>query len=872
MRIAGVLKLCDNQMPMIMEQMVKRHILSNGLNILLIPSKRSPVVALQGWVKYGAADETDDIAGVAHLFEHLLFKGTENRAVGQIAQEIEGLGGDLNAYTTYDHTVMHMTLASRHCRQGLEILSDALLNSVVDEEELENERPVILEEIKRRNDMPASHAGDLFREMLFAGHPYSRPVIGYDHVVAGISRERIVEEYHNHYTTDRLFIVVCGDFKESAVIKTCEELFKNTPTKKMPRNRPSPGAIPQQRGQFKNVVIPDPIIHMGWRVPGNIGADVAALDALALIVGQGESSRLYRRLVNDEKLVRSIGSSVWSPRDEGTFSIGIKGDSKLPENMKRIEECIQQCLSAEISEKELSKAKKNLLADSIYARESVDGIADRYAYCESIADDWKADHFYLEAIQELTLEDLSRVRSEYLHWDKSVCAGAIPEKMKAPRFSGKELTNPVKAKKRHKFQEKEHGVWERNFQGLKVLVRPSHELPVFSMRWVGWGGQRLENKKLQGVGSLWARTVCDGATKKDGYVLSREEINNQIDSASASLSSFHGRNSFGFQLDGLSEDLDSLVETLSAVYRAPTFEEDIFKQAKRHQQQDQRTQKQNPGALMGKAFNELMFPNHAYGRSSLGTPDSLRAIKSKDVLSYHRKLIKQPQVLCVTGDVHLDALDVLLEEHFSFLKLPAQTELKKAKKVAPKKGFSKVQKSLKKEQSHILWGFPTCTMNSKDRWPLLALSSVLSGQGGRLFMELRDKQSLCYTVAPTHIEGVDAGYFAFYMGTSPEKVSTALAGMENEILKVIDHGIPETEWKQACRYVVGNHEIAQQSLGSQSMGMALDELYGHGYEEYFQFAEHLEKVKATDIQKVAKKYLDPRKASSQILAVVGPKL
>lgn len=859
-------------MPMIMEQTVKRHVLPNGLNILLIPSKRSPVVALQGWVKYGAADETDEIAGVAHLFEHLLFKGTENRAVGQIAQEIEGLGGDLNAYTTYDHTVMHMTLASRHCKQGLEILSDALLNSVVDEEELENERPVILEEIKRRNDMPASHAGDLFRGMLFDGHPYSRPVIGYDHVVAGISRERIVEEYHNHYTTDRLFIVVCGDFKEDEVIASCEELFKNTPTKKMPRDRPRPGAIPEQRGQFKNVVIPDPIVHMGWRVPGNIGADVAALDALALIVGQGESSRLYRRLVNDDKLVRSIGSSVWSPRDEGTFSIGIKGDNKMPQNMKRIEEAIQQCLVAQITEKELNKAKKNLLADSIYARESVDGIADRYAYCESIADDWKADHFYLEAIQALKLDDLSRVRDEYLHWDRSICAGAIPEKMKAPRFTGQKRKAPKAATQTHKFQKKDHGVWERNFHGLKVLVRPNHELPVFSMRWVGWGGQRMESKKQQGVGSLWARTVCDGATKADGTVLTREDVNSLIDSASASLSSFHGRNSFGFQLDGLSEDLGSLLEIFAATYRAPTVDEAVFKQAKKHQQQDLRTQKQNPGALMGKHFNELMFPNHAYGRSSLGNAETLKGIKSADVLRYHKKLLKNPQVLCVTGDVRPEALEALLEKHFSHLKLPTQTNLKKPKKVGPKKGFAKVQKTLKKEQSHILWGFPTCTMKSKDRWPLLALSSVLSGQGGRLFMELRDKQSLCYTVAPTHIEGVDAGYFAFYMGTSPEKVETALAGMNKEILKVIDEGIPEAEWKQACRYVVGNHEIGQQSLGSQSMGMALDELYGHGFEEYFQFAEHLEKVKAADIQNVAKKYLDPRKAASQILAVVGPKV
>ncbi len=865
-------------MNMSTEQSIKKHTLPSGLNLLLIPSSRSPVVALQGWVTYGAADETDDIAGVAHLFEHLLFKGTTNRAVGEIAKEIEGLGGDLNAYTTYDHTVMHMTLASKHANKGLEILSDSLLNSVVEESELENERPVILEEIKRRNDMPGAKAGDLFRTELFSGHPYSRPVIGFDHVVSGITRERIVKEYKSHYTNQNLFIVVSGEFNEADIIAQCEKLFANTPNGPGRRERPEAKKINSQKSVFEKHNIPDPILHLGWRVPGNVGAEVAALDALALIIGQGESSRFHRRLVQDEKLVRGLGASCWSPKDDGSFSIGIKADPHVAKNFSKIETALYETLYADVSEKELAKAKKNLLSDAVYSKESVDGLAERYAYCESIAGDWNADTHYLNSIRALTVTDLHRAREKYLNWNHLLCTGAIPEKLAMPKFSGKTPTLSRVVKGRvsnspataHGFKKESHGVYSRNFNGLKVLLRPSHDIPLFSLRWVGLGGQRLEPANKAGLGSLWARTVCDGARLPSGRPLGREQINDIIDSAGASLASFHGRNSYGFQLDGLTEDFESLFEVLLASKENPTFDAKVFAQAKTHQAQDIRSQKQNPGACLNDDFSSAMFPKHAYGRNSLGDLKTLKALTPKDAANYHKKLCAQPQVLCITGDISPERAKDLLEEHLGNKKFPTKTALSKVQPAKHKVQTQFTFQKLDKEQSHLFWGFPTCNMKHKDRWPLMALSSVLSGQGGRLFIELRDKLSLCYSVAPTHLEGVDDGYFAFYMGTSPDKIPVALEGMEKELNKIIDAGISTKEWKKACNFVTGNHEIGQQSLGSQSMGMALDELYGLGFEEYFQFSQHLSKITAEDIRKVVKKYLDPKRAKSQVFSVVGP--
>jgi zinc protease len=857
------------------ESAVHRHVLSNGLNLLFVPSRRTPVVALQGWVRYGAADESDDIAGVAHLFEHLLFKGTTNRAVGEIAREIEGLGGDLNAYTTYDHTVMHMTLASKYAHQGIDILADALLNSVVEESELANERPVILEEIKRRNDMPGAIAGDLFRGELFRGHSYGRPVIGFDHVVASIPREKIMEEYKRHYTTSHLFIVVCGDFDPKEMLAHCEKAFAKTPQGPKRRERPKLAALPPNRSFFKNHETPDSLVHLGWRVPGNFGIEVAALDAFALILGQGESSRLYRKLVNEMNLVRGIGASVWSPRDAGSFSISFKTADGLAEKMPAIEAAIYECLMRDVTPAELEKAKKNLLSSSIYSRESVDGLAERYAYCESIADDWEADTRYRGAVESLRVSDLHQARDTFLQWKEALAAGIVPQKETLPEFKARTSLNSAKKKtavaaKKSAFKPGTHGVQTLNFNGLKVLLRPSHDLPMFSLRWVGWGGQRLENKKDSGIGALWARCVCDGARLPNGALLTREEINERIDASSASMSSFHGRNSYGFQMDGLSADFEALMELLVGTLREPTFEATVIKQSIQHQLQDIKTATQNPGSLVSRQFNTMLFGDHAYGRSALGEASRVKRFLAKDLKKYHGLLAKQPQVLCVTGDITAERLEALLKKYFNGCRFSQNSTLKKSKTLKlPTKTLEQFQ-PLKKEQMHILWGFPTCTLTDKDRWGLLALSSVWAGQGGRLFTELRDKMSLCYSVSPTHMEGIDAGYFAFYMGTSPEKTHTALKGMKIEIEKVLNEKITEEEWKKAHKYVTGNYEISQQSYGAQAMGMALDELYGLGYEEYFDFDKSFSKVTPAEIQRVARKYLDPKKAKAQVLSLVGP--
>ncbi len=838
--------------------------LSNGLKLLRIPSRTSPVVALQGWIKFGAADETEDIAGLAHLFEHLLFKGTERRQVGAIAREIESMGGDLNAYTSYDHTVMHMTLASKHLEAGLDILADSLQHSIVDDEELGREREVVLEEIRRRNDMPGAIASDLIRSSLFGSHAYSRPVIGFSEVVANMSRETLMREYKKHYNASNLFLVVAGDFDENHLRDSCERLFSKMPPGPIPGARPSRPAGAAGASGFRHHSSPDAIVHLGWKSVGADHPDAAALDALALILGQGESSRLVRKLVNDEQLVRDTGAGCWTPKEAGSFGIVFRGPKGLAAKMPRILTELRGLLDKPTIEAELEKARKNLLSTATYSKETVDGLAERFGSCESVAGDVGLDERYQAAVRRLSIDDIERVKRQYLDPSCAHFGGIFPEGEKIPSS----LSIPAAAPSRARKAAAKAGEVEKfNFRGLTVLRKPVTHLPIFSLRLAGLGGGRLEGDRQSGIGNMWARCVTEGGRASNGRVWTRDEVSEHVDRSSASLSAFHGRNSWGFSVDGLAADFDSLFELFAASLLEPSFDKEIVDQARSHVLQDIRSSDDNPSSVASRLFSAALFGKHSYGRRAQGEPAIIKKLGARDLIAYHRKMLAQPMVLTVVGDIERETLEATLEKFLGAHKFARTSKLLKR---TPAKAISRdvaVGAKLPKEQTHILLGFPSCTLFEKDRWALLGLSAVLSGQGGRLFLELRDKLSLCYTVAPTHMEGFDAGYFGFYIATAPDKRDTALAALRREIDRLCDEGLPEDEWKSAQRFYVGNHEIEQQRLGGQAMGMALDEVYGLGWKEHFEFAKKLESVKAADVVRVARKYL----RGASVVSQVGPK-
>src|SRR5437762_1407117 len=214
-----------------------RYQLPNGLTVVLQENHAAKVVAFQSWVAVGSADEPPDLAGIAHVFEHMLFKGTARRGVGQIAHEVEAAGGDINAWTSFDQTVYHLVLASRFFDAGLDILTDALRNSSFDPKELASELKVVLEEVKQGEDSPSRVCTQALFTTAYAQHSYRRPVIGYARTVERFKRKALLEFFHRYYVSNNITLVVVGDFDAGEARAKIEAAWRTARARELPRPR-----------------------------------------------------------------------------------------------------------------------------------------------------------------------------------------------------------------------------------------------------------------------------------------------------------------------------------------------------------------------------------------------------------------------------------------------------------------------------------------------------------------------------------------------------------------------------------------------------------------------------------------------------------
>ncbi|MDO9124882.1 MAG: pitrilysin family protein, partial [Deltaproteobacteria bacterium] len=327
--------------------------MENGLKVILEENRTSPVVALQVWVKTGSADERDDEAGMCHFIEYMIFKGTEKRKVGEMAKEIESLGGSINAYTSYDQTVYHITIASRYADIALDILADAVQHSVFDPAELEKEREVILEEIRMGEDDPSRK---LFRQTTataFQRHPYGRPVIGYEKTIRAITRDQMLAFFKRWYTPDRIFFVVAGDFDLQEMEKKARALFKEfkRPSERLPERLKEPEQKEIRSkltfGNFKETYL-----QMVVPISSVTHEDTPGLDVLEQILGGGETSRLVQKVKLEKGLVHSISASAYTPKDPGLFIIGATLQAEnleraVEEILKEVNRLIQEGVTAE---------------------------------------------------------------------------------------------------------------------------------------------------------------------------------------------------------------------------------------------------------------------------------------------------------------------------------------------------------------------------------------------------------------------------------------------------------------------------------------------------------------------------------------------
>src|SRR3954468_9676137 len=406
-----------------------RHRLQNGLTVLVEENHAAPVSALQVWVRVGSADELSDEAGLAHLHEHMLFKGTARRGPGEIARTIEASGGEINAWTSFDQTVYHVVVATQFTAQGLDVLADAITQAAFDPAELSREIEVVCEEIKRSLDSPARKLSKELFAAAYTRHPYGKPVIGTEESVRSFTRDGILRFYRRWYRPENCVVVAVGDVREAEILELAQRHFAWPAAGfEAPPQRPEEPARSRPGGRVVREKLKEGYLSIAWPAPSLLEPDVAALDALAIVLGHGDGSRLFRALKRDRLLCTEVQASCYTPVDPGLTIVGL---TLQPATVREaVREALAQTYrlrSEEVTAEELSLACRLLESDAVYQRETVQGQARKLGFYQSSAGGVEFEQRYLEQVARLTPARLREAAERWIDPKTAVLAALLPE-------------------------------------------------------------------------------------------------------------------------------------------------------------------------------------------------------------------------------------------------------------------------------------------------------------------------------------------------------------------------------------------------------------------------------------------------------------
>jgi len=825
---------------------LRREVLDNGLICLVKEDTSAPVVAVQIWVGTGSIHEGANLgAGLSHYMEHMIFKGTPTRGPADVTRQIDEAGGQINAYTSHDRTVFYADLPSRNWKVGVDVLSDAVMNASLPEDEWEREKEVILREFAMGYDSPQRVHGKLLYDTAYRISPYRVPVIGYEDVFRTMNRDHLARFFHERYVPDNMMVVVVGDVKPQEVIDYLKQTFKD-----FKRRTRAPVVLPAEPVQLtprlgrQTGAYQISRLHWTYHTVSLDHPDAAALDVLSSILGDGRSSILYDELREKRHLVHSIGAWSHTPAHGGMFGISASFDAeKEAEVIQAIRDVISEYSRRPFTAEQIDKAKRNQFINELGSLQTMSGQASSYGSGEYYAGNPRFGEFYLEQIARVDDARLHEVLQTYILNGFETIALLSPE---STTEAAADLTRDEKTSPAEK-------VILSN--GIPLIVREDRRLPFVFISVAMGGGLLSEDETNNGITQLAADLITRGTTTR-----SAAQIAEEIESRGASLSGYSGRNSFGLNASGLSEDLDMLLSLSADCLLNPSFPEEELTKQKRQQIASIRQQREQPMYLAQENLRTLLFPGHPYRLNTLGTETSVPTITRDEILRYyHRHAAPGNFTISVVGDVSLNEARERVEKFFGSMTgtVVKISEWQPASPSLP----DHVETSGPFEQAILLIGFPGVDIMDPRNEALNVLQKALSGLSSELAIEVREKRGLVYFIGALSMSGLQPGLFAFYAGTTADKMDEVQRLILEQIERIAREGLRPDEFERARSQLLAGHDMGLQNSGDIAQMCALNELYGLGYAYTFELPTRLESLTQEDVRAATASLLDRGKSA-----------
>jgi zinc protease len=850
------------------ESVIRRR-LPNGLTVLVRRDSSAPVVAIVTWVRAGYFDETDDVVGIAHVLEHMFFKGTPDRGVGEIARQTKAAGGYLNAATIYDHTVYYTVLPASGFARGLEIQHDAYANSLIDADELRRELEVIIEEARRKEDTPGAVLVETLNEVLHDQHRIRRWRIGREAGLRALTRQQLLSFYRNFYRPGNTVLSIVGDIDPDEALAQVEARY-GTLEAGEPHRTPGPHehGAPGFRHREWSGDITRTHLAMGWRVPGTLHPDAPVLDMLSLTLGGGRASRLYRA-VRERGLASSVGAYNYTPTETGVFVIHAETDPDGALDAARaIADQVQRVRDGDIGQFEVERARRLVESQWLRRFEDMDGQANYLAEWEALGD-WRLGERYLAGMMAATPDDITRVARQWLpDVDMAVtiyrphdAAPAAPDSdtlRELLRTGGAEPLPPAPpvaarpspaARTRPRLEQVVADVHVFRMEtGVPILVRRKPGAPLVHLAVHIPGGAGAESAGQSGTSWLLTHAALKGTATRTATQLAEES-----EMAGGRIVGGASPDSMAWSMSVPASRAAVAVELLADVVQSPVFTDATVEPertvalAQAAAARDDMHRHPVRLALRG------AFAGHSYALPVGGTEESLPTITPASLQRWHADhVLHAPSAIGIVGDGDPAELAALVAAGFGTLRhQPAVAP------PLPQWPFTAMRTAEQRDraQTALALLFPGPAATSPDRWALELLGGIASGLGGRFFESLRDRQSLCYTVQAHHMTRWVSGAFLCYIATSPDREEEARAGLLAEVARFRDEPVTVEELERARTYAIGTRQIARQGA-AEVLGEMLDAWSFASLEELQQQESLLRQVTAADIQRVAVQWLD----------------
>ncbi len=814
---------------------------ANGLTLVMTRMPATEMVSVYAYVRNGSTCEGDlSGSGLSHFLEHMIFKGTVRRGPGVISREVLELGGTINASTGLDHTLFTITVPGQASAQAIDLLADMLQHAAFDPAEFERERDVVLSEIQMLDDNPDWRLSRLSFETVYTRHPYRIPVIGYEPLLKTLSVDEMRGFYHRVYSPENIVISVAGSFDPDRVAREVEAAFaeaERTRIRPLTRLQEPRQLSPRYRRETDK----SPITRIAVLFPSVslFDPDMVALDALAMILGQGASSRLHRVMVQREQIVESVSASNFTPQDPGIFEITASFQSGDPDDVvRRVCDEIRRLQTRGVTAAELRKIQKRARREFWQNQQDSSQVADDTAVFQGMIGDPGFALRYARAFQGLGPEDIVRVAREYLQPEQMSVVVLAPE-TEVSEAEAESVLALSGEPQRFKLS-----------NGIRLVVRPNHATPDVAVVFVVNAGTGQETREKNGISEFMADVWTKGSRR-----FSAEDIQDLAEEKAVGLSGFAGRNSIGLEAGCLVEDLGLALDLLAEVALRPTFPGEEIEKTRTRFLAAIAARDDDISQAAGRHTLELLFGDHPLGRTALGMNETVAAITREDIQRYYETFLRAGNaVITVFGDVDPGEVVRMLEARFR--DMPTGDVELIATPPEPRDGSLTRVLEFHKKQAAVNLAARAVGIYHADRFGLEVLSAILGAPfRGEIFRVIRDEMGASYRLGGGYLPAREAGYLNFQVMTSPERSEEVARTLRDLVRGLRERPVDEATLEGIKAFLIGKFQRTTESNQGFGFISALDELYGLGYDAYRGYETRIRAVTARDIQRLAETYL-----------------